>query len=276
MAKLMYELDKGAFLSVRHLVGNGTTYPEVLAVIDGNNPGWVFVDSPTRPGTALIWSRGIEGFYLIGEQDDATFLVDLDSCVDAVISPRARELGMRWFEFSCDRESWGSAVERVFGRRGLVRSTQYTYGLEAHDYGRLEGPLPQVDCGVRAMDSDLMTSKVENIGFALSKISRFWGAPEAFFRRGLGCAVLADGEIASVCLSAFVADDVHTVDVETEERHRRKGFGERAAREFVELCLKRGLRPHWDCMGQNVASWSLAEKLGFQRSGEYSLWAFPL
>jgi hypothetical protein len=47
-------------------------FPEALAVNEGNNPGWVFADDLNTPRTALVWARGIEGFYLDREGNQAT------------------------------------------------------------------------------------------------------------------------------------------------------------------------------------------------------------
>ena len=46
---------------------------EINAVLNGINPGWVFVNEQINPKTALLWSRGIEGFYFIGEPDNDQF-----------------------------------------------------------------------------------------------------------------------------------------------------------------------------------------------------------
>ena len=47
-------------------------FPEALAVIEGNHPGWVFVDDLNTPRTALVWARGIEGLYMDLEGNQAT------------------------------------------------------------------------------------------------------------------------------------------------------------------------------------------------------------
>jgi len=45
---------------------------------------------------------------------------------------------------------------------------------------------------------------------------------------------------------------------------------------FLGECIKKHLRPHWDCMAENTASSRLAEKLGFTQSHEYTLYSFRL
>ena len=120
-------------------------------------------------------------------------------------------------------------------------------------------------------ESHLLDSK-----FLLSKIKRFWDSAESFLERGLGCVAVCQDEAAAICFSAFVADNRHAIDVETIEKYRRRGLAERVAGEFVRECTKRGLKPHWECMKENVASAALAEKLGFKKSTEYRLYSFPM
>ncbi len=67
-------------------------FPEALAVIEGHNPGWVFVDNPNAPRAALVWAQGIEGFYLVGDASSAVFLDELDFYTDQVLKPRLRNL----------------------------------------------------------------------------------------------------------------------------------------------------------------------------------------
>jgi len=71
-------------------------FPEALAVIEGNNPGRVFVDDPHTPRAALIWAHGIQGIYAIGNADTAVFIKDLEFFTEEVLRPRLLQLGISW------------------------------------------------------------------------------------------------------------------------------------------------------------------------------------
>ena len=73
-------------------------FPEALAVIEGNNPGWVFADDLLTPRAALVWAQGIEGFYLVGDARRSAFIDDFDFHITQVLEPRLRSLG------HCDQE----------------------------------------------------------------------------------------------------------------------------------------------------------------------------
>lgn len=251
-------------------------FPEALAVIEGNNPGWVFVDDLNTPRAALVWAQGIGGFYLVGDANSAVFLGELDVYTDQVLGPRLHPLGVTWFEISGDG-NWNAVIENVFRKRNLESGQQWVYTLKPRGHKPVTQRKAVGDCQLLRVDRHLLVDlPVGNKEFLFSKLVRFWGSVDTFLTTGLGY-VLADGkEIASLCCSGLVAGNIHVVDIETEVSHRRKGYAEIVARAFVAECVEKHLQPHWDCMAENTASARLAEKLGFTRSRVYTLYSFPL
>jgi RimJ/RimL family protein N-acetyltransferase len=120
-------------------------------------------------------------------------------------------------------------------------------------------------------DADL-----NNKEFLRSKILLYWDNVERFLDTGIGYALVNQDEITSICCSGFVAGHTHAIDIETVEKHRRKGCAEIVAHQFVKECVDRRLKPHWDCMQENTASAVLAEKIGFRKDKTYALYGFPL
>jgi len=251
-------------------------FPEALAIIEGNNPGWVFVDDLNTPRAALVWARGIEGFYLVGDANSAIFLEELNVHTEQVLKPRLHDLGVAWFEISGD-ESWNPVIEKVFQTRNLESSQQWVYTLKPTKHESVMQHKAVGDCKLQRVDPHLLVDlSVGNKEFLFSKLTQFWGSVDAFLNTGLGY-VLADGEeIASLCCSGFVAGNIHGIDIETKVTHRRKGYAEIVAQAFIEECIERRLQPHWDCMAENAASARLAEKLGFTQSHVYALYSFSL
>jgi RimJ/RimL family protein N-acetyltransferase len=268
---MIYELRRTS--SVRAI---DSPFPEALAIIEGNNPGWVFVDDLNTPRAALVWARGIAGFYVIGDADSAVFLKELDAHTEQVLKPRLHDLGLAWFEISGD-ESWNPVIETAFEKRNLESSQQWVYTLKPTTHESMM-PLKAVDdCRLQKVDRHLLSGlSATNRGFLFPKLTQFWGNLDAFLKTGLGY-VLGDGEeIASLCFSGFVAGNSHVIDIETKASQRGKGYAETVARAFIAECLEKHLQPHWDCMAENTASAGLAEKLGFSQSRVYTLYSFSL
>jgi hypothetical protein len=270
------ELEKRNFRSISPLVTEGIRFPEVLSAIEGNDPGWVFADNPDRPSTSLVWSKGIEGFFLVGDENNTAFLAELNPYIDEVIAARMQKLLPGWFEVCGNRKAWDPVFETVFGERRLSQSLQCIYKLDTNLYTP-SSHSAEVDCEVRKVDRNLLAGfHLRDSEFVLSKIKRFWDSTETFLNKGLGYVLICQEEAASICFSAFVAGNTHAIDVETVEKYRQRGFAEIVTGEFVKECIQRGLKPHWECMKENVPSASLGEKLGFGKSIEYKLYSFRL
>jgi hypothetical protein len=251
-------------------------FPEPLAVIEGNNPGWVFVDDLNTPRSALVWAQGIMGFYLVGDANSAVFLKELDVFTDQVLRPRLHHLGVTYFEIS-GIENWNAVIENIFWKRNLDNSQQCVYTIKSSGDRFVTQRKVVGDYRLLRVDQHLLVDlSVGNREFLFSKLIRFWGSVSKFLNTGLAYVLVDGKEIVSLCCSGFVAGNVHAIDIETEVSHRRKGYAEAVARAFVSECVEKHLQPHWDCMAENIASVRLAEKLGFTQSYVYRLYSFPL
>jgi len=62
----MYELEKAEYGKINSMLDRDTICNAFLAVINGYNPGTIFVDNKTTPLTALVWSKGLAGFGVVG------------------------------------------------------------------------------------------------------------------------------------------------------------------------------------------------------------------
>ena len=251
-------------------------FPEALAILAGNNPGWVFVDDLYTQRAALVWAEGIQGFYLVGDASRTDFLDELAAHTDHVLGPRLHTLGVTWFEISGD-ENWERTIEDVFGERNLQSSQQWVYTLEPAEHKSVAQLKMADNCKLQKVDQHLLAHlSVRNKEFLLSKLIQFWSSVDTFLNAGLGYALVDGEEIASLCFSGFVAGNIHVIDIETEALYRRRGHAETVARAFVAACIEKHFQPYWDCMAENRASARLAEKLGFTRTRVYTLYSFPL
>jgi len=251
-------------------------FPEALAIVEGNNPGWVFVDDLNSPSAALVWAQGVEGFYLVGDAKGKIFLEELGVYTEQVLKPRLTDLGIAWVEIGGDK-NWNPVIEKVYKKRILESSQQWVYTLPSTTHELLLQPKLVGNCKVKIIDRRLFVElSTESKEFLLLRIREFWGDLEAFLNNGLGYVLVDGDEIVSLCLSGFVAGNTHAIDIETKESHRRKGYAELVSHAFVADCIKRRFQPHWDCMAENTASVQLAEKLGFRKNHVYTLYSFSL
>ncbi|MGI6060046.1 MAG: GNAT family N-acetyltransferase [Blautia sp.] len=274
---MIYELKKERFDSIKDIVHKQWDNIEIMAVLSGINTGWVFVDSLETPATALLWSKGIEGFYFIGNPDNHTFNAEIIEFIINHLRFRIIQSGLNHFEFSGDCIMWDSVLEKIFNFKELIKSRQCVYQLDFDKwkYHKTNGLCKDTD--IRKIDLNLIQSaEILNPEFVESEILRWWDSLDYFFEQAFGFCVIENKKIVSYCITNFVYQNTYTIGIETLEHHRRRGFSQMAAESFVSKLLEDGCEPYWDCMFTNTASRSLAEKLGFYLDHTYSLYRLPL
>ncbi|MFC2137388.1 GNAT family N-acetyltransferase [Bacteroidota bacterium] len=92
----------------------------------------------------------------------------------------------------------------------------------------------------------------------------FWNNAEEFLSIGAGFTLILDGKPASTAYSAYVHDDMFELGIETMAEYRGKGYAKYVCSALIDYALERNLIPVWSCRKENVESFSLAQKLGFE------------
>ncbi|WP_432665248.1 GNAT family N-acetyltransferase [Wukongibacter baidiensis] len=273
---MIYELSKDRYYSIHSLLDNTMDNIEIKAVIDGINPGWIFVDRVESPRNAMIWSRGIQGFYFVGESNNTQFNNYINDFIDKEIEPRAIKEGLNRFEFSGETGKWDPVLEEMFKNRELSKSRQYIYKLESAVWDFDDRRKLDEGFILREFNEEMFNDpNIKNLEFLSSEIERWWDSYEDYLEKSFGYCIIAEDKVVNYCLCNFVHEDTHTMGIETQKDFRRKGLSQATTEAFVENCIRNNLKPYWECMESNLASRSLAEKLGFTRTHIYSLYSFP-
>lgn len=273
---MIYELPKHDFYKCKSLV-NKHGQLEVKAVIEGVNPGRIFVDNRDTPMSALLWLGNNDGFYFIGDEDNESFTNQLNNFLDELLIPEAKGLGLKWFEGIGNHSKWNKTIEKIFAHRKLGSWNQKVYTLDKGNFQATIGPIDNPDYKVFKITKELYdNTSTGNIEFLHSKILEFWSSPETFFQEGLGYCAVYRNVIVSVCFSGFVFNNVHCIDIETLKEHRGKNLAQVLAYNFVTECLNNDFVPYWDCMEGNKPSVAIAEKLGFDNVLNYVGYEFQL
>lgn len=268
---MITELEKQDFYKSRVMLDKQSRL-EAKAVVEGVNPGRIFVDDSESPTSGLIWLGNNDGFYFIGNEKNEEFNTEINDFINTVIVPEARKLGLHWFEAIGDHNEWDETIKEVFATRNLGSWNQRVYTLHRADYqGNFDLVIEEGYNIVKISETLFINSdkSIENIDFLHSKIAEFWSSPERFFNDGVGYAVIYKKNIVSICFSGFVVDNVHCIDIETLKEHRGKKLAQKVAIAFVEDCLDNNLVPYWDCMESNKPSIAVTENIGFRNEFNY-------
>jgi RimJ/RimL family protein N-acetyltransferase len=84
-------------------------------------------------------------------------------------------------------------------------------------------------------------------------------------------AVWADGRPVSFCYPVWQTETLWDVSIETLTPYRRQGLGARAARTLIRYMRRTGREPVWGSLETNIASRTLAARLGFLEAAGISV-----
>jgi predicted GNAT family acetyltransferase len=244
--------------------------PEPLSIISKNNPGEVFVDDVRDPQTALIWSYGIQGFYLIGRHDDSDTNNEIVAFFDRDIALRAKEIGYKSLEVSGDSVDWNEPIADMFKHRKMSSWKQHIYLTKVKVDTRYS-----TDIEVRSVkNADI--ERLTNTDILRKELLQFWETIESLQLRGNCFFAVDDNRVIGMCYTGFVTDSVKVIGIETLEEYRRRNVGYTLAARCMNEIIDEGCSVYWDCMEKNIPSNRLASKLGLERTGEYICHGFPI
>jgi GNAT superfamily N-acetyltransferase len=268
----MYELSREQLIRAIPLLGNGHPHPEVQSILEKNNPGWVFVDQVDSPKTALVWSKGMRGFYLIGDETNDACTGNLDTYISTSIAPRMKAFDIDYCEVSGHHERWN--IHSIFASRQLHAWIQHVYMASEIDTQAMK---PISGFQVVNLRSQAWREQVyRNRDFVSDHIAGFWEKEEDFYEKGYGYAAIDGVEVIGVCYSSFVTTDKHAIGLETLPQHHKRGVGTYLASRVASEIIRNGCTPYWDCERSNEASNKVALRLGFEQVHRYECVGFSL
>ena len=253
----MIELAPHDFGSIRPLwestpVGHGL----IAALLEGNHTGRVFANKPNAPSTALV-ALTCEFNYVLGRADNAEANDAIRALLWGGLAPEAEYVVA--FPTS---SAWQRVLEAMFADAPAL----YHVARDEYDFD-----LTRFTAAHREWRSRVLTGfEVRPYNHALAEgqgFEDFWGSVEAFLTRGVGYAVVKDGEAVSRCHTVMVGAGEAEISIETAEPYRRQGLATLAACAFIERCAEVGLHPAWSNWDYNEPSRKIAEHLGFVHRG---------
>ncbi len=264
----MKELQPGQYERVRSLFEAFDYSLSIRALIEGNNPGRVFVDDVLRPRTALAMT--VEGTLLAGDYDNPTTNGALRDFLRQRVFTGEVFVEDDWsVTLAVHPQAWEARLPDIIPTHQADLLPRYHY-LCCEVTFDWRGHLPQ-GYTVRRIDRSLLSDPSVNVPSGIPDWMRMaWGTVDNFLSRGVGFCVLHGQEVVSWSQSDCTAADRIDIGARTEFRYRRRGLAAIAVAATAEFCLRSGFTAiGWHCEQDNVGSWKTAEKVGFRRNREY-------
>lgn len=235
----------------------------VFTVIEGSQPGRIFVDRPDRPAAALMVS---DSCYFSGSPG----AVDLQSEVVDLLAREAMPRRDYLLLFPLT-PAWHTAIESAFQAYQTKWYERCTFELDALRYRELHsGWRQRIPAGFSLRRITAETA------IEVGGIDEMWGSVENFLAKGFGFCLVdesmpdAHSGFAGSVQTVFVGDRHAETGVGIREAYRRKGLATAACCAYLDHCLDTGVIPDWGCV-LNEASEKLAYKMGF---GNKRSWPF--
>jgi RimJ/RimL family protein N-acetyltransferase len=265
---LIIRLEENQYERARPLFQNLHYQLAVESMLDGTNPGWIYVDDEEDPCCA--WMVNSEGFYLAGDPSNKEFNAWMEKWFENYV----RHGNQDWESetvllFDISSDDWVSSFPDIFSLRPPLEVNRMHYICTdvAVDWRAL---LPR-GFSVHRIDEHILDNDAleipDHLGFW---VKMNWGTPAYFLEHGFGTCVVHENAIVSYSLADCVHGDECEIGIQTLEAYRRRGLATVTPAANVELAFKKGFRQvGWHTHDYNKASQRTAEKVGFELERRY-------
>jgi GNAT superfamily N-acetyltransferase len=258
--KGMYRLRKKDHTCVRPLFAEmAGMHLNILAVLEGNSSGEVFVDDRDAPKAAHMTFGQVH--YLVGDSDNRHFNTALNAAL-----PRDT-----YFVLFCDPDRWGDALDVVLANTYAIRARRCYYMLQQPKITDWRERIPG-GFSMLPIDAELLERGLANSEDIVDGILSEWRSLEAFYGLGFGFCLAHDEAIASWSCADYVSGQRCEIGINTDWHYRRRGFGTLTAAATASCAVDRGFSTiGWHCWDNNVGSIGVAENVGFVKTGDYDV-----
>lgn len=266
---MLYELSPSDYANTRAVFQPLEHRPFCQAVLEGVEPGRIFVDNPDAPQTAFMVVREAWG-YLAGNPHNQAFNQALNRAIFAreVSSPEVPLL-----QLICHPEGWHEEVAAIcHPRRPVAEARRYYVGRSLDDDWSARVP---EGFSLRPIDEGLLEQPGLDLPEDVRKLIEARRSAEDPFRAGFGFVAMHGGRIAAYAMVDCIASEFADIFLFTDEAYRRRGLAIVTSAATIAYGLERGLSSiSWDCAAHNLGSLRTAERLGLERLEDYTMFYF--
>lgn len=259
---------------LRPLITDFEYRPVLEAIIEGFTKGRVFVDDPSEPKSAIVWTCPFEGessFYFLGKSSHTQF----NKAFGHYFKTEIRTLAQKneWEQYwPAPLSDWSEETFKdIFGHQLLVKERTEYYILNPDKFRHLHSnwkkSIPE-GYSVHPVESkDIFEQNREKLPEFADLTA--WTSYDHFKERGLAYCLIKDDtkEIVAGCTTGYVVHGKNPrceLGVATDEHYRRRGFATLVSCATIEEALNRNLKVIVEIWDINEASLKTHLKLGFE------------
>lgn len=244
----------------------------VNSILEGNTPSVIYVDDLEHPKNAFIWND-FRYSYLAGNYKNKEFLNNLEEHLKNELFPEAKKSSDPTMVLYPDTENMLESTDEIMNNKHPLKIARHFFKFNKENFESIE---IQENDGliIKRLDKDILNNIGKNIA---EDIKTSWKSLDIFLEKGVGFALLKEGEIISSCHSCFAGKNTYEINVNTyNPENRNKGYAKLITSKFIKYCIENNIEPTWECWKGNITSENLAEKLGFEKSITHEVKLFLL
>ncbi|HLV99020.1 MAG TPA: GNAT family N-acetyltransferase [Ktedonobacterales bacterium] len=243
----------------------------VTAAFAGEAPAELYVDDALAPqaGILLLWNHRI---YLTGKPTDSAFARGFAALLQERYTPRAAEAEPMECTITYTPGSWEDHLPAQVAGIEAFRAERQQYRLQVHE--PLSPPTLPAGFRLRQVDAALVAeSTLANHQALLDEMCSEAPSVGDFLQRRFGYCLQYAQELVGWCLSEYNHANRCELGIETLPAFQRRGLAIATASATIAHAHSRGITSvGWHCWKRNIASSSLAQKLGFEKVEDYPVW----
>ena len=268
---MLYEIQSDQFEGIRPLFAGLRFQTFCTVVLAGLRPGRVFVDNREHPQTAFV-SREDSWCFLTGKADNTAFNQTLNRAIfeRSVVPTTAPALLL-----TCDSEDWKDAMDTIFAPYSPVSMPRRHYVCHTTTFD-WRTYLP-AGFTVQKMSNAVFSRSELHVPDEIRDIWEQWRENTHPDFRDFGFVAINEDVAAPAIVSwttvDAVVDGVGDAGLFTVDAYRRRGLAAATSGATLEYGFAHGLSEiSWTCAEGNTGSIRTAEKLGFERQSDYTLY----
>lgn len=267
--------------------------PSFSGIVNQESKGKLWVDNIENPRIAIAESYAVGSFAFLGSNETKEDLLNLKDFLENEFLTDLKKNGYDCFEFSVEGENLRRQLLEIFKDRAIQTEREFSFRMnevlkmkevpkmnespKMYHVLQISHVIPK-EYQLRKVDDTFWNMLIEgnftNADFLKTRLLESWDSFEEFQKKSKAYCVTIQNRIVAVMVGTASYNHVIAIDIETEEEHRRKGLAYAMAAEFITDSLENHLIPQWDCVESNPTSYHMAEKLGFERFCENTVYWF--
>jgi len=236
------------------------------AVVQGSAKGRIFVDTIQNPKTFyIIHPYGMA--LLFGESNNSKFNQEFKNYSLNVNKKRIKHEWLQVFPNTWDNILLDLFKNDIINSKENINDTHNKIELNSRVNFKFNVNLYKKfkEKNIPKKLDIKSTNKNEYDNMKGSVIpSKFWNNSNEFLEKGVGFSLYHDNNLATTAFSAFITETKLELGMETLPAFRGKGFAQYICSALIDYCIENNYEPIWACRSENIGSYKLAIKLGFE------------